>query len=81
MDHSEFDAALVASALKIAADRGWRAVSVAGAAREAALPLDRARRRFPVRAVVLARLGSLADQAALRAPAAGSRRATSCSTC
>jgi AcrR family transcriptional regulator len=72
MDHTEFDTALVASAMKIAADRGWSAVSVAEAAREAGLPLDRARRRFPVRAVVLARLGSMADQEALRAPVAGS---------
>jgi hypothetical protein len=67
MDNIEFDAALVASAFSLAAERGWRRVSVAQAARDANLPLDRARRRFPARGAVLLRFGSLADQAALAA--------------
>ena len=65
MDNADFDTALVASAFSLAAERGWSAVSVAQAARDADLPLDRARRRFPARGVVLLRFGSLADQAAL----------------
>jgi ubiquinone biosynthesis protein COQ9 len=65
MDNAEFDAALVASAFALAAERGWSGVSVAQAARDAGLPLDRARRRFPGRCAVLLRFGSLADQAAL----------------
>ncbi len=65
MDNAEFDAALLASAFSLAAERGWSRVSVAQAARDADLPLDRARRRFPGRFAVLLRFGSLADQAAL----------------
>lgn len=65
MDNADFDAALVASAFSLAAERGWSGVSIAQAARDADLPLDRARRRFPARCVVLLRFGSLADQAAL----------------
>jgi AcrR family transcriptional regulator len=65
MDNAEFDQALIASAFRLAAERGWSGVSVAQAARDADLPLDRARRRFPGRGAVLVRFGSLADQAAL----------------
>jgi hypothetical protein len=65
MDKADFDAALVASAFSLAAERGWSGVSVAQAARDADLPLDRARRRFPARCVVLLRFGALADEAAL----------------
>ena len=75
MDNAEFDAALVTSAFALAAERGWSGVSVAQAARDAGLPLDRARRRFPGRCSVLLRFGSLADQAALAGVAnEGSRR-------
>jgi len=65
MDNAEFDAALLASAFSLAAERGWSGVSVAQAARDAGLPLDRARRRFPGRCAVLRHFGALADQAAL----------------
>jgi AcrR family transcriptional regulator len=65
MDNAEFDEALVASAFRLAAERGWNGVSVAQAARDADLPLDRARRRFPGKGAVLMRFGSMADQAAL----------------
>ena len=72
---TEFDAALVASAFSLAAERGWSGVSVVQAARDADLPLDRARRRFPGRGAVLLRFGSLADQAALAlATSEGSHR-------
>jgi AcrR family transcriptional regulator len=65
MDDAEFDRALLASAFKLAGEEGWRRVSVAEAARRAGLKLDRARARFPARAVLLLRFGRLADQAAL----------------
>jgi hypothetical protein len=70
-DH-EFDRALVRGAFSVAAEHGWSRVSVAEAARRENLPLDRARARFPMRAAILLRFGSLADQAALAgAPADG----------
>lgn len=65
MDDEQFDAALIRMAMTQAEALGWHRVTVAGAAREAGLPLDRARVRFPVRASILSRLGLLADQAAL----------------
>jgi ubiquinone biosynthesis protein COQ9 len=65
MNDSEFDAALVGAALTLAAERGWRAVNPAAAAREAELDLVRARQRFPGNAMILLRLGVMADQAAI----------------
>ncbi len=62
----DFDTALVGSAFTLAAELGWRAVSVAEAARRANLPLEQARTRFPVKGAILARFGVLADQAALK---------------
>ena len=65
MDDAAFDQALTAAAFQLAAERGWRSVSVATAATAAGLPLARARERFPGRAAILLRFGRLADQAAL----------------
>lgn len=65
MDDAQFDTALIAAAFQIAAEQGWRAVSVAAAARAAGLPLARARERFPGRAAILLRFGRSADQATL----------------
>jgi len=65
MDDTEFDRALIAAALELAAQCGWHRVSVAQAARHAGLPLDRARGRFPGRMAVLLRLVRIADRAAL----------------
>jgi ubiquinone biosynthesis protein COQ9 len=65
MDNGDFDRALIGAAFSLAGERGWRAVSVAEAARRADLPLDRARARFPGRAAILLRFGRIADQAAL----------------
>src|ERR1700722_17992677 len=65
MDDLEFDRALIAAALELAADRGWQRVGVVQAARQAGLPLDRARRRFSGRTAVLLRLVRMADHAAL----------------
>jgi hypothetical protein len=65
MDDTAFDKALIRSAFALAARDGWGAVSVGTAAREAALPLERARARFPGRDAILLTFGRLADQAAL----------------
>lgn len=70
-----FDAALIAAALDMAADQGWRAVSVAAAARSAGLSLARTRARFPSRHAILLGLGRMADQAVLaEVPVQGSVR-------
>ena len=59
----------------MAAAEGWRNVSVARAARDAGLDLGQARSRFPFRGMILARLGLMADEAALAgAPADGPSR-------
>lgn len=72
MTDDEFDDALITGAFAIAARDGWHAVSVIAAAREAALPLDRARARFAGRDAILMRFGKRADSAALaEAPATG----------
>lgn len=68
MDDEAFDRALIAAALSLAAERGWRRVTPAEAARRADLPLARTRMRFPGRPAILLRLGRLADQAALADP-------------
>src|SRR5690242_5704667 len=65
MDDAAFDRALIAAAFQLAAEGGWRSVSVAAAARAAGLPLARARARFPGRSAILLRFGRLADQSAL----------------
>jgi ubiquinone biosynthesis protein COQ9 len=72
MDDDELDKALIASAFRLAADRGWRRVNVAAAAHAENLPLDRVRARFPAKLAILTRFGRLADQQALKeAPAEG----------
>lgn len=65
MTDSEFDAALIAAAMRIAGEQGWARVSPVAAAREADLPLGRVRHRFPTRWAILARFGQLADAAVL----------------
>jgi ubiquinone biosynthesis protein COQ9 len=65
MDDDAFDQALIGAAFNLAAEHGWRQMTIAGAARAADLPLARARARFPHRAALLLRFGRLADQAAL----------------
>lgn len=68
MEDNAFDNALIAAVFEQAALFGWADVNIAAAAREAGLPLDRTRARFPGRGAVLLRFGVIADQAALRAP-------------
>ena len=65
MNDNAFDSALIASALTIAGNSGWRSVTVAAAARAADLPLPRARARFTGKATILLRFGRLADEVAL----------------
>lgn len=65
MDNDDFDTALVSATLTLAEERGWPAVTVLAAARHAGLPLPEARRRFPLKASILLRLGRLADDVAL----------------
>lgn len=67
MESKQLDQALVAAVFSQAALRGWADVNIAEAARDADLPLDRVRARFPGRDAVLLRFGVLADQAALAA--------------
>jgi hypothetical protein len=70
LDDDAFDRALIRAAFAQAAGLGWRHVSIVGAARDAGLPLARARARFPSRGALLLRFGRIADQTAL-ADAAG----------
>lgn len=65
MEDAEFDQALIAGAMDVVAQSGWRRLSVVAAARAAGLPLARARARFACRFDILRRFGRLADQAAL----------------
>jgi hypothetical protein len=75
MTDDEFDDALIAGAFAITARDGWSAVSVIRAAREADLPLDRARQNFAGRDAILIRFGKRADSRALAdAPATGPAR-------
>ena len=65
MDDTDFDTALIASALTLAGTDGWRSVTVAAAARAAGLPLSQARVRFSSKAAVLLGFGRMADELAL----------------
>src|SRR4051812_46878383 len=68
MDDAAFDRALIAAAFQLAAEKGWRSVSVAAAARAGGLALAQAREQFPGRAAILLRFGRLTDQSALADP-------------
>jgi len=65
LDDTEFDRALIAAAFEAIAANGWVRFSIAAAAREAGLPLERARLRMPGRVSLLRQFGRLADAAAL----------------
>jgi ubiquinone biosynthesis protein COQ9 len=75
MTDTDFDTALVTTAFRLAGEDGWHRVNAAAAARAAGLPVAEARVRFPSRASILLRFGSMADQEALRdVPSDGSER-------
>jgi hypothetical protein len=65
MTDEEFDAALVTAAFAVGAEKGWRHVTTAAAARRAGLDLGRARTRLPGCGAILKRFGTLADCYAL----------------
>lgn len=67
MEDKQLDQTLIAAVFSQAALRGWADVNIAEAARDAELPLDQVRARFPGRGAVLLRFGVMADQAALAA--------------
>ena len=66
MNDSAFDTALVDAAFALGAQKGWRHVSAAAAARHAGLDLARARMRFPCTGSILRHFGRLADATALK---------------
>jgi hypothetical protein len=65
MEDTAFDDSLVTAAFELIAQSGWSRLTVAGAARAAGLPLDRARTRFSCRLAILLRFGRMADMASL----------------
>lgn len=65
MDNDQFDDALLRAAMDRAALSGWGRLTIVDAARDAGIPLDEARRRYPVKAALLLKLGRLADESAL----------------
>jgi hypothetical protein len=65
MKDEDFDAALLKTAFAIGAERGWRHVSPAAAAREGGLDLVRARKRFAGPGAILRKFGKMADEYAL----------------
>ncbi|GAN52837.1 TetR family transcriptional regulator [Tanticharoenia sakaeratensis] len=65
-DHEDFDSTLLRAAMDQAANRGWRRLSLVDAARDAGLPPDAVRARFPMKTALLLRLGRMADESALR---------------
>lgn len=70
MDDAEFDRTLISAWFALAAQSGRTFPTVASAAQDAGLALDRARGRFGSRTSVLMRFGRMADQAALAGVAA-----------
>jgi hypothetical protein len=65
MTDDEFDTALVTAAFTLGAERGWRNVTAAAAARFAGLDFSTARARFTRRGAILTKFGQLADAYAL----------------
>jgi ubiquinone biosynthesis protein COQ9 len=65
MDETGFDTALVNAAFALGAEKGWRHVSAAAAARHGGLDLRQARNAFPSTGAILKRFGRMADAAAL----------------
>lgn len=66
MDDDAFSIALLQSALSLAADVGWNRMSLVEAARDAGLPVETVRRRYPMKSLILLQLGRMADASALR---------------
>ena len=66
MTDAAFDTALVNAAFALGAEKGWRHVTAAAAARHAGLDLAQARMAFPCTGDILKSFGRMADAAALK---------------
>ncbi|WP_202405260.1 TetR family transcriptional regulator [Saccharibacter sp. 17.LH.SD] len=60
-----FDQTLIEASLTLAGQHGWHRFSLVDAARNAGLPIEQVRARYPFKALILLRLNRLADEAAL----------------
>lgn len=65
IDPKVLDRALIESALHLAGEQGWHRMSLVDAARDAGLPVEHVRARYPYKALVLLRLNRIADDVAL----------------
>lgn len=61
------DDAIIAAAMKLAAERGWRDLSLVEIAREAGLPLSDVHARFPWKTCILTALSKRADETVMAA--------------
>ncbi len=66
MTDIDFDTALIIAAFRLGADKGWRHVSVAAAARAGGLDLAQARASYRCTGMILKKFGEMADGAALQ---------------
>ena len=66
-DHHDpfFDRTMIEATLQLAQTQGWPRVSRVDASREAGLPLQQVRQRFPFKSMILLRLSRQIDDAAL----------------
>lgn len=60
-----FDRTMIEATLQLAQSVGWQHVSLVDASREAGLPLQQVRQRFPFKTMILLRLNQQIDDAAL----------------
>ncbi|MCB5944594.1 TetR family transcriptional regulator [Acidocella sp. KAb 2-4] len=65
MTDTDFDTALVTAAFALGAEKGWRHVSPAAAARHAGLDLAQVRAAYPCTGAILKKFGQMADAVAL----------------
>ncbi|QDH17994.1 TetR family transcriptional regulator [Swingsia samuiensis] len=72
LDKDAFDIALLQAAMNLASLEGWHHFSMVEAAKEAGLPIDAVRSRYPLKSLLLLRLGKMADESALRDEGQGS---------
>ena len=65
MNDMDFDTALITAAFSLGAEKAWRHVSPAAAARHAGLDLAKARTAYPCTGAILKTFGKIADAVAL----------------
>ncbi|MBS1062943.1 TetR family transcriptional regulator [Gluconobacter wancherniae] len=73
-DSDALDIAFLQSSFTLAARDGWSRFSLVEAAKNAGLPLEVVRTHYPLKSMLLLRLGRLADESALRDDGAGTLR-------